>query len=59
MSEALSKLLHESPFATIAECEEFLAWYRRAENRTEWDEHRRNMATDILIQADKDGHPDY
>ncbi len=59
MSNALRDLLHASPFATIDEAQRFINWYRRAEHKTQWDEDRRDMATAILIQADKDGHPDY
>lgn len=50
---------HASPFATINEAQQFMNWYRRTEHKTDWDERRRDMAAGILIQADKDGHPDY
>ena len=57
-------LLSSSPFASIAECEDYLSWYRKREKEgnfafTAWDHERREIATKILIQADEENHPDY
>jgi hypothetical protein len=52
-------LLQQGPFATIAEAERFLHWYGTHEHHSSWDEERYEKAMALLIQADKEKHPDY
>jgi hypothetical protein len=59
MSEKLAELLRSSPFATVAEADNFMIWYHNNKHRSDWDEHRRNIAVEILIQADEENDPEY